>query len=281
MGGWTLDDIPWHAFDASRIDPKLVPAIKAASLVEYNAGDYRTYLSNVFHDDPRALKAFEGWAEEEVQHGRALGRWAELADPNFDFEQSFARFTAGYRIPVDAADSVRGSRAGELIARCVVETGTSSYYSALAEATDEPVLEAICRRIAADEFAHYHLFHGLLQRYQGRDKLGPWRRLRIAVGRLNESDDDELAFAYHAANRHGEPYNRRSAAAAYGRTALGYYTPDLIERAREMVFAAIGLGWARPLTRALGWLGWGFLRARLALHGLTAKLSEALPQPAK
>ncbi len=281
MGGWTLDDIPWQAFDRSRIDPEIVPVIKAASMVEYNAGDYRAYLSNVFHDDPRALKAFEGWAAEEVQHGLALARWAEMADPSFDFEESFARFTAGYRIPIDTAGSVRGSRAGELIARCIVETGTSSYYSALADATDEPVLKAICQRIADDEFAHYDLFHGLLRRYLERDKLALWRRFWIAIGRLHETDDDELAYAYHAANRDGQPYNRRSAAAAYGRKALGYYTPDVIERAIEMVLRAIGLKGAGALTRSLGWLAWRLLRARLALHGLTARLSGALPQPVK
>ena len=281
MGGWTLDDIPWQAFDRSRIDPEIVPVIKAASMVEYNAGDYRAYLSNVFHDDPRALKAFEGWAAEEVQHGLALARWAEMADPSFDFEESFARFTAGYRIPIDTAGSVRGSRAGELIARCIVETGTSSYYSALADATDEPVLKAICQRIADDEFAHYDLFHGLLRRYLERDKLALWRRFWIAIGRLHETDDDELDYAYHAANRDGQPYNRRSAAAAYGRKALGYYTPDVIERAIEMVLRAIGLKGAGALTRSLGWLAWRLLRARLALHGLTARLSGALPQPVK
>jgi rubrerythrin len=275
MAGWTLDDIPWQAFDGTRIDPEIVPVIKAASVVEYNAGDYRTYLCNVFHDDPRAIKAIEGWAEEEVQHGRALGRWAEMADPNFDFADSFRRFTDGYRIPVDAAISVRGSRTGELIARCIVETGTSSYYSALADATDEPVLEAICRRIAADEFAHYQLFHSHLRRYLDREKLGVWRRIRVAMGRLRESDDDELAYAYHAANRAGQVYDRRSSAAAYGRTALGYYTPQVIEPAIEMAFRAIGVQSVGPVIRAIGWLAWSFLRVRLALYGLTAA------QPAK
>ncbi len=281
MAGWTLDDIPWHAFDESRIDPRIVPVIKAASVVEYNAGDYRTYLCNVFHDDPRAIKAFEGWAAEEVQHGRALGRWAEMADPMFDFADSFARFTAGYRIPVEAANSVRGSRTGELIARCIVETGTSSYYSALADAADEPVLEAICRRIAADEFAHYQLFHSHLRRYLEREKLGVWRRLRVALGRLREADDDELAYAYHAANRAGLAYDRRSAAAAYGRTALGYYTPEVIEPAIEMAFRAIGVPSFSPVTRAIGWLAWGLLRARVALYRLTAKPPETAAQPAK
>jgi rubrerythrin len=281
MAGWTLEDIPWQAFDPSRIDTKIVPVIKAASLVEYNAEDYRTYLCNVFHDDPRATKAIEGWAEEEIQHGKALGRWAEMADPTFDFADSFARFTAGYRIPVDAESSVRGSRAGELIARCIVETGTSSYYTALADATDEPVLKAICRHIAEDEFAHYHLFHTHLKRYLDRESLGRWRRFRVAMGRLQEADDDELAYAYHAANLGDRVYDRRFAAAAYSRTALGYYTPEVVDRAIEMVSRAIGLPGARSVTRVIGWLAWRILRFRMAIYGLTAKPPEHALQPAK
>ena len=114
------------------------------------------------------LKAFceaaAKWAKEEEQHGLALGRWAELADPDFKLDDGFARFTAMYRIPVDATESVRGSRAAELCARCVVETGTSSLYSALRDAADEPVLKAICKNIALDEFKHYRLFYVHMER---------------------------------------------------------------------------------------------------------------------
>ena len=174
MAGWTLADIPWDDFDPARVDPDIVPIVKAASLVEYNAEDYRDYLNGVFHDDPRMRTAVDGWAEEEVQHGVALGRWAKMADPEFDFESSFARFREGFRLPLGVNDSVRGSRSGELVARCMVETGTNTYYSALAQATDEPVLKEICRRIAADEFAHYCLFHTHMKRYLEREALGFW-----------------------------------------------------------------------------------------------------------
>ena len=51
-----------------------------------------------------------------------------------------------------------------MIARCVVESGTSSYYSAIRDATDEPVLKEIAGRIAADEYRHYKLFYDTLQR---------------------------------------------------------------------------------------------------------------------
>ena len=273
MAGWTLDDIPWAEFDPSRVDPAIVPLVKAASMVESNAADYRAYLDNVFGDDDRVKRAVEGWAAEEQQHGAALARWAALVDPAFDYAASFRTFTAGYRIPVDAAASVRGSRAGEMVARCMVETGTNSFYTALAEATAEPVLKAICRRIADDELAHYWLFHRHMRRYLERDRLGFFARLRIALGRIAESEDDELAYAYYAANAHcaGETYDRRRHGGEYQRRALAYYTPSVVRNAVGMVFSAVGLdarGLAgRAVTRLACWL---VKRRRSALARLAA-----------
>jgi len=194
MGTWTLDDIPWDRFDRDKVDPELLRIVKAASLVEQNGGDYAHYLCNVFHDDPDFQAVALAWGREEIQHGEALGRWAMLADPAFDHAEACRRFTAGFRVDLDAKASVRGTRSGELIARCIVETGTSSYYTALAEAAEEPVLQAICRRIAADEHRHYKLFYDHLKRLSrpGADRLlappqggrRPRRRVRGRRARL-------------------------------------------------------------------------------------------------
>jgi hypothetical protein len=128
---WTLDDIDWARFDAAKVSPDVIKVIKTAAMVERNGADYGRYLCNVFRDDAQFCAAVGQWAAEEEQHGLALGRWAELADPDFDLNRSFAQFLEMYKIPVDATESVRGSLASELCARCVVETGTSSFYSAI------------------------------------------------------------------------------------------------------------------------------------------------------
>ena len=266
MASWTLADIPWDEFDPERVDPDIVPIIKAASLVEYNAEDYRVYLNEVFHDDPRMKSAVDGWAAEEIQHGLALGRWAKMADPAFDFETSFARFRDGFRLPVGVSDSVRGSRSGELVARCMVETGTNAYYSALAEATEEPVLKEICHRIAADEFAHYCLFHTHMKRYLEREALGFWSRLRVALARIGETEDDELAYAYYAANGGDRPYDRRRNSGAYGKSALSCCTPGILERSVEMVCHAVGIRTRRWISRPAGVLFWMLLRLRMSMR---------------
>src|SRR5690606_32106126 len=152
-------------FDRSKVDPDQEKIVRAAAMVEYNAGDYVAYLKNVFADDPDFSEAAVQWGAEETQHGQALGRWAMMVDPDFDFEARFRRFRDGFRPDVEATQSIRGSRSGELVARCMVEVGTSSYYAALGDATEEPVLKAICRKIGSDELRHYKLFYQHLKRW--------------------------------------------------------------------------------------------------------------------
>ncbi len=260
---WTLDDIHWDRFDASKLDPDIVKIVKAASLIEYNGADYATYLCNVFPDDPDFQAVARNWAEEEVQHGRALGRWAEMADSSFDFARSFKRFTEGYRLPLEVTASVRGSRAGELVARCVVEVGTSSNYTALGAATEEPVLKEICAYVAADEFRHYKLFYTQMKRYLEIDGISRLRRLAVVLGRLHESDDDELAYAYYAANgREDEPYDRKRSARAYAARTFSYFRPVEVQRGVTMTFRAAGLS---PRGRLARWTASGanwLLRSR-------------------
>ena len=263
MKHWTLEQIPWTRFDPARVDPEIVKLVKAAAMVEFNGGEYATYLKRVFADDPEFQAVATAWAQEEVQHGRALARWAKLADPSFDFESAFKRFTAGYAIDVDVEQSIRGSRSGELVARCIVETGTSSYYTALNEATDEPVLKQICRNIAADELRHYKLFYTYLQRYLEREGLNGWRRLKVTLSRIGESEDDELAYAYFAANHPGETYDHKRFTRAYARRAYAVYRRHHIERGIAMVLKATGLAPSGRLNRWLTALACWFMQVRV------------------
>jgi hypothetical protein len=267
MKHWRIDDVGWERFDAAKVDPSIIPLVKAAALVERNGTDYAAYLNRVFRDDPDFQQAADYWAEEEVQHGEALGKWAMLADPSWDYRAAFARYKEGFRLPLEATASVRGSRTGELIARCIVETGTSSYYTALADAAAEPVLQQICRHIAADEFRHFKLFYDHMRRYLRRERIGVLRRLMIAAGRITESEDDELAYAYYCANQAPEAaYDHKRCSAAYLSTAARYYRPRHVERGMGMIFKAVGLkprGRLSDLTTRLAWRVLGWRRVRL------------------
>ena len=268
--GWTLDEVQWGLFDASKITPGLLAAVKAASLVEYAANDYVSYLKRVFREaGAQTLTDIERWGVEEVQHGLALGRWAERADPSFNFKTAFARFQSGYTPPHFLRDdnaSVRGSRRGEMIARCVVESGTSSFYSAIRDATDEPVLKEIAGRIAADEFRHYRLFYETLHA-QDEPELPWWRRLFVAATRVNESSDDELAFAYYCGNVSEKdaarvPYDRRRFGRAYNAQVMQLYRRQHIAKLVQMVSKSIGANPQGLFTRAASAILWNVLRLR-------------------
>lgn len=248
---WTIEELPWDQLAPEKVAPETLRVAKAAALVEYNGHIYADYLCNVFHDDPVFQQVARDWAVEEVQHGEALGRWAERVDPSWDFQAAVQRFRDGYRIDTGATDSKRGSRAGELVSRCIVETGTSSYYTALAESTEEPVFKQICKHIAADELRHYKLFYDHLKRYLEAEKLNRLQRLMISLSRINETEDDELAYAYYAANHWTRPYDRAENYSEYTKLAYSYYRPHHLDRMVAMVFKASGLkpqGWLHDMA---------------------------------
>ncbi len=242
---WTIEGLKWDQLAPALVNSDLLQVIKAAALVEYNAESYADYLCRIFHDDSEFQKITRQWAVEEVQHGAALGAWAEKIDPSWSLEVAMAKFRAGY-VPEHFLDnsksSVRGSRSGEMVARCMVETGTSSYYSAIGDATNEPVLKEICKHIAADEFRHYKLFYDTLNKYLEKEGLSRFGRLKIALGRIAESEDDELSYAYYAANitNDGEPYDRKTYNKAYMSRAYSYYQFKHMDRVVAMVFKACG-----------------------------------------
>jgi hypothetical protein len=147
-----------------------------------------------------------------------------------------------------------------MISRCVVESGTSSYYSAMRDASEEPLLREIAGRIAADEYRHYKLFYDTLHA-QPEPDLSFFRKLWIAVGRVRESDDDELAFAYYCANVKPEeeaskPYDRKLYSRLSSANGVAIYNRKHIQKLVQMVIKAIGAdphGWMAGVAGTLVW----------------------------
>ena len=117
------------------------------------------------------------------------------------------------------------------------------------------------------EIRHYKLFYGHLQRYLKSENLGSLNRLKVLLGRIAESEDDELAYAYYAAHRksHLEPYNR----ALYSRrylSAIGqFYRKQHVDRMVAMVFKAVGIRRLSLLNKLTSYAAWHFLQFRLHL----------------
>jgi hypothetical protein len=246
IGPWRFEDIDWSLFDAAKVNPDLLQLMKTAGVVERNGSDYGTYLTNVFAGDTLLQKEIKVWAEEEVKHGQTLATWVKLADPQYNFDKCFQSYIERFPIPVDSTESIRGSRGSELLARCMVEIGTSFFYTSIKERTDEPLLKQICAKIAADELRHYKLFYTHFQRYQEKEHLNLYQRFKVGLGRMFESNSDELATAYHTANELQEPYDRKYHTKRYESMVYKYYNIAHVKRSMAMFCKAVGVnpqGW--------------------------------------
>jgi hypothetical protein len=145
----------------------------------------------------------------------------------------------------------------------MVETGTSSFYTALGDSVDEPVLKAICQRIAADELRHYKLFYSHIKGNLAAEKLTTMQRVRVALGRISETEDDELACAYFAANaEEGATYDRKRYSREYLSRTYGYYRQHHMDRVVAMVFKACGLNPQTLSFRMLQTVVWWFFASR-------------------
>ncbi len=279
MTRWNLNQINWNAFDKSKVDPDLLILAKTASLVEYNSADYVSYLNGVFHDEPAFAQKTDVWGQEEKLHGLALAKWIELADPNWNFERSLQRFRESFRVPLNVTTSIRGSQSAELIARCIVEVGTTTFYSSLRDASQEPVLNQICHMIAVDEVHHFNLFYRALPDFLKKDPMTKWQRAKIAYSRAVEAEDEELVYAYAAANEHGEikPENFERYLHEYMGRAMPLYTRKNMLKGSNLAVRAIGATNIRWLPEVFAWLfeftvrrkarQYNQSRARYALRG--------------
>jgi hypothetical protein len=143
------------------------------------------------------------------------------------------------------------------------EVGTSSYYASIGATAEEPVLREICRNIAADELRHYKLFYSHLRRYLEHEGIGKWKRVAVALSRIGESEDDELAYAFYAANENREkPYDRKANGRAYMKRAFACYRRPQVQRAVAMIFKAAGLNPQGRAANLAAHAAYGFIRLR-------------------
>jgi hypothetical protein len=206
---WSLDDIPWHAIRREVIVESRAFFILAASasLMESATGLYTENLVEFFAGDEEITGWLEHyWLPEELQHGRALRRYVETVWPEFDWEPAFERFVDEFRPLCDVA--LEAARSLEMASRCVVETGTASYYTTLSRASPEPVLAILARRIVEDEVRHYKHFYRFFRRYREAERSGRtavvravWRRLR-----MSGCDDGFIAVKHAFCARHPDDH---------------------------------------------------------------------------
>ena len=194
---WTLEDIDLTAVPVANgeAEETLALIIAAASLVESASHLYTSNLTQYFATDLEVSRwLIEHWEPEELQHGRALRAWTERAWPDFDWEATFKDFLTEYSM-LCRLDSLEATPALEMVARCVVETGTAALYRSLSTLAHEPVLRQLTSLIHADEVRHYKYFYRFFRRYQGLEHLSRWRISRVLFERSREIRRDDSGCA--------------------------------------------------------------------------------------
>jgi hypothetical protein len=211
---WSLDGIDWAALRRNSVvdNEAMFYLIAAASFVEATTDLYTQNLLDYFAEDDEITEWLRvHWLPEELQHGRALRHYVQLAWPDFDWDGIYADFLPEYSAQC-ANDGLEPTRSREMASRCCVEMGTASYYRTLSRMTDEPVLSSLARHIADDEVNHYKHFYRYLKKYQAQEGQGRGAIARALWNRLMMIDgaDSRIAMSHIYRARHpGRPFDER------------------------------------------------------------------------
>ena len=198
MASWSIEDIPYGALARTTVrdDAQLFYTLATASFVEITSDLYTRNLIEFFRGDAE-VEAWlaHGWEPEELRHGAALRRYVETAWPEFDWADGYRRFMAEFT-QFCSVDQLAPTRALEMAARCVVETGTASFYGMLSEMSPEPVLRQLTARIRGDEVRHYKHFYRYYRRYCALERPSRRAVLRTLWNRVGEVDAEDAFYAF-------------------------------------------------------------------------------------
>jgi len=217
---WRMEDIDFTRVDCQRAaaNEDLLLLLCAASFIESGSDLYTSNLSQFFHDDPEVAAWLKrDWEPEELQHGRTLKAYVAWIWPEFNWDRAFGHFLEEYSKTCSYEDFEK-TYALEMVARCVVEMGTSSLYRAIHACSDEPVLKEITENIRTDEVRHYKYFLRCFKQYNQTEKNGRFTVFGALMRRLMEirNEDSEIAMRYVVAER----YPEHASDAAYIRERL-------------------------------------------------------------
>ena len=195
---WQIRDIDFDGIDlaASRADETLLAIVASSSMIESASDVYTANLVRYYEGDAEVGNWLSGqWEPEELQHGEALRAYIARVWPSFDWDGAFESFVEDYR-NYCVVEQLGPTPALEMVARCVVETGTATLYRAIHDYAREPVLRDMVLRIAQDEVNHFKHFYRYFRKYQEREKLNRYEVGKALLARVAEVRRDDAACAF-------------------------------------------------------------------------------------
>ena len=211
---WKIEDLDFSriAREQVRTDENLFYLVASASFIESGSDLYTQNLVDFFQGDDEVTGWLSNhWEQEELQHGQALRAYVRHVWPEFDWDTAYRGFLAEYATYCKV-ELLAPTRALEMTARCVVETGTATYYRAMARSTTEPVLRDLATRIATDEVNHYKHFYRFFRRYRAQERLNRFRVMGTIGRRTLELKSEDADCAVRHVVKARAPHRANDAA---------------------------------------------------------------------
>ena len=205
---WAIDDIPYHTLASRRIDhdEQLFQLVASASFIKLTKAHARNLP--VFSGRQRDRRvAGAGVGKRGTAARQGTERYVRAAWPDFDWDTAYQDFLAEYA-PLCTVDRFSATKALEMAARCVVETGTATFYRALSACCQEPVLQCLAAKIADDEIRHYKHFYRYFLRYRSQEQTSRMAVLRTLWNRAVDVDREDALCAFKAVFRARHPAAR-------------------------------------------------------------------------
>lgn len=175
--------------------------VTIASFIEITSDEYAKNLSQYYNDNKEAVNWLQNkWEKEEIQHGESLKKYVQTVWSDFDWQKAYELFLKDY-IPLCKSENFQPTKAKEMLARMIVETGTSTFYRALeayAKEVNEPVLAKIAYNIYKDEVDHYSYFDRYFKLYNENEKNKRGDIVKVIYSRLKEVDNEDAYLAFNA-----------------------------------------------------------------------------------
>ncbi len=251
-GRWHISEIDYAGIDLQRIrnDEDLFYLVASASFIETGSDMYTRNLVRHYAAFPEVAQWLqEHWEPEELQHGLSLRTYVETVWPEFDWQAAFDGFFAEYAA-LCTDDELEDDRTLELVARCVVETGTTTYYQTIRSLTTEPVLADLANRIRTDEVQHYKYFFYYFRELQAQSPLGRARIAKVLYQRLQEIRDSDSDVALRHVWQHRPPLFQQGSFEALSQRARKLVSGNIpIEQVVRMLLKPMDL--PRPLERLI------------------------------
>ena len=266
---------PWRAtdFSYSRVAPEscdadLLHILRTTALVESRADQYADYLRAVFAPRGESWRdAIDQWNREEREHGRALRRLAEAAGGGFAFERAMDAYLDGVAYHACDGRSVRGSIAGELVARCIVEALASTFYRVLRDSCRDETGRHVLHALALDEARHYGMFKALLDAECAQRRLSLRQRLHVGLRRMLELGDEQIMVAAWLVDPAASArYRRRAVVRRYEAALYPRYRLSHLHFAARLIGPVLFGRRSEPLNRGFAVLLWLGVRLRAVLN---------------